>query len=438
MMQVANRACVRKIAMRSLRAFKTRNMVAVLAIVLTTMMFTALFAITISINDSLQQSNFLISGGDDHGDFKNLTKEQMEQLQKDPLIKESDARLFLGMGTGSAFRKTQVEISYMDAKAVKHYFCTPTHGQVPKEGTNQVMMDTRVLKLLGIKPKVGEPVTITYEIGQDSVNKKEVTEQFVLSGWWDYNGVSTASHMVVPQSYAKKMLRGMKLVAGDETGTWTLGVCFRNSFHIEENMRQVIENQGFQWKDASKDHYIKFGVNWGYTNTQSDNHMDSTSMVAVGALLLLIVFTGYLVIYNVFQISVTNDIRFYGLLKTIGFASRSYIFANAIFLSLMISLSYLPADIQDRSPPPPMNGSIYFVHAGFNLYLNFPATGSIAPMYPFKSPMFCSFPVGDSPHKCIFYAAQLLSNVVVFSSGITRQYLRVLFFSVSAYLFSVA
>ena len=53
MMQVANRACVRKIAMRSLRAFKTRNMVAVLAIVLTTMMFTALFAITISINDSL-------------------------------------------------------------------------------------------------------------------------------------------------------------------------------------------------------------------------------------------------------------------------------------------------------------------------------------------------------------------------------------------------
>lgn len=172
MMQVANRACVRKIAMRSLRAFKTRNMVAVLAIVLTTMMFTALFAITISINDSLQQSNFLISGGDDHGDFKNLTKEQMEQLQKDPLIKESDARLFLGMGTGSAFRKTQVEISYMDAKAVKHYFCTPTHGQVPKEGTNQVMMDTRVLKLLGIKPKVGEPVTITYEIGQDSVNKR--------------------------------------------------------------------------------------------------------------------------------------------------------------------------------------------------------------------------------------------------------------------------
>ena len=33
--------------------------------------------------------------------------------------------------------------------------------------------------------------------------------------------------------------------------------------------------------------------------------------------LVLILLTGYLIIYNVFQISVANDIRFYGLLKTI-------------------------------------------------------------------------------------------------------------------------
>ena len=42
----------------------------------------------------------------------------------------------------------------------------------------------------------------------------------------------------------------------------------------------------------------------------------------MAAVLLLIVFTGYLIIYNVFQISVTNDIRFYGLLKTIGTTPR--------------------------------------------------------------------------------------------------------------------
>ena len=38
--------------------------------------------------------------------------------------------------------------------------------------------------------------------------------------------------------------------------------------------------------------------------------------------LLLVIFTGYLIIYNIFQISVAGDIRFYGLLKTIGTTPR--------------------------------------------------------------------------------------------------------------------
>lgn len=165
MIQVKNRACVRTIAVRSLRASKMRNLIAVIAIMLTTMLFTALFTIAISINDSFQQSNFLMVGGDAHGAFKKLTEEQMETLKKDPLIQETGARLFLGMGTGDAFRKTQVEVSYMDAHGGKHYFCTPTHGHRPKEGSNEAMTDTRVLKLLGVQPKIGTKFIVTYQIG---------------------------------------------------------------------------------------------------------------------------------------------------------------------------------------------------------------------------------------------------------------------------------
>jgi len=80
MIQVKNRACVRTIAVRSLRASKMRNRIAVIAIMLTTMLFTALFTIAISINDSFQQSNFLMAGGDAHGSFKKLTEEQFQDL----------------------------------------------------------------------------------------------------------------------------------------------------------------------------------------------------------------------------------------------------------------------------------------------------------------------------------------------------------------------
>ena len=80
MIQVKNRACVRTIAVRSLWAFKMRNLIAVIAIMLTTMLFTALFTIAISINDSFQQSNFLMAGGDAHGSFKKLTEDYFKDL----------------------------------------------------------------------------------------------------------------------------------------------------------------------------------------------------------------------------------------------------------------------------------------------------------------------------------------------------------------------
>ena len=38
--------------------------------------------------------------------------------------------------------------------------------------------------------------------------------------------------------------------------------------------------------------------------------------------ILLIMVTGYLIIYNIFQISVIQDIQFYGQLKTLGTTSR--------------------------------------------------------------------------------------------------------------------
>lgn len=103
-------------------------------------------------------------------------------------------------------------------------------------------------------------------------------------------------------------------------------------------MRQVIRDCGFQSEDASKPGYIAFGVNWGYTGAQSSSNLNAESIAAIVALLVLIVLTGYLVIYNVFQISVTNDIRFYGLLKTIGMTGRQLkriIRLQAVLLSVI-------------------------------------------------------------------------------------------------------
>ena len=83
-MNVSNRKCVRTLARRSLRASRTRNLIAVLAIALTTVLFTSLFTIALSINDGFQQSNFRQAGGYNHATFKSLTQEQFGEIKEDP------------------------------------------------------------------------------------------------------------------------------------------------------------------------------------------------------------------------------------------------------------------------------------------------------------------------------------------------------------------
>lgn len=338
MLKVSNRKCIRRLSDRSLKAAKTRNIIAVLAIALTTVLFTSLFTIGASINYSFQQQNFRQAGGDMHATFKNLTEEQLLELQDDPLAKETGARLFVGMtGDEPPFNKSHVEISYMDESEAKHYFIEPTEGSLPREGTDEAATDTRVLALLGVEPKVGATFTIPVGIDENTQDAQYIERTFTLSGWWEYDSAIVASNVLLPRSAAEELCA---LSAGDpqsQTGKWHLDMMFSSAFGIRENAEQVLANRGYQCDDPNADNYIAIGVNWGYSAAQIDATADPMTILALAAMLLLIMFTGYLIIYNVFQISVTNDIRFYGLLKTIGTTGkqiRRMIRRQAFLLSL--------------------------------------------------------------------------------------------------------
>ena len=87
-------------------------------------------------------------------------------------------------------------------------------------------------------------------------------------------------------------------------------------------MEQVDTDLGYTWDSYTDPNSVRIGVNWGYTSSQLESKLDPELVIAIAAFLLLVIFTGYLIIYNIFQISVVGDIRFYGLLKTIGTTPR--------------------------------------------------------------------------------------------------------------------
>lgn len=338
MIHVANKGCIRRLGFRSMRAARTRNIVAVLAIALTTILFTSLFTIASSINYSFQQENFRQAGGDFHGTIKGLTWEQVEEMRSDPLIQGDFARLFVGMPVDPPFNKSHVEVSYLEPAAAPHYFCQPVEGTLPREGTDEAATDTRVLALLGVEPKVGAKFTISFYLDENTSSRKLVTRTFTLSGWWEYDSALVASNVLLPRSAAEELgAQG----SGDPysmTGEWNLDMMFKSDLQIEENILQILENHGYQHDDPQGENYLKIGVNWGYSGVQLSNSFDNSTLIAIVVLLLLIIFTGYLIIYNVFQISVTNDIRFYGLLKTIGTTGKQLkriVRQQALLLSLI-------------------------------------------------------------------------------------------------------
>lgn len=337
-MNVNNQNCIRRLSVKSMKVARARNFIAILAIALTAVLFTSLFTVALSINHSFQQANFRQVGGWAHGTFKNLNQEQYNEIKSDSLIKQYGLRRIVGMPKDEPFLKSHVEIGYSDANQAHWMYCDPVEGRLPAEGSNEAATDTRVLELMGVEPVLGNKFTITFDVGGT-----EVTETFVLSGWWKYDEAVVANHILIPHSRAQEIYNQVGIGNGigddDMTGAWNLDVMLGSSLHIEQDLINILTAHGYQTENRSAaDNYIAMGVNWGYTGSQLAENMDSATVMAIGGLLFIIILTGYLIIYNVFQISVSNDIRFYGLLKTIGTTGRqlrSIIRQQAFLLSLI-------------------------------------------------------------------------------------------------------
>ena len=333
-MKVSNGSCIRRLSVRALLANRTRNIVAVLAIALTAVLFTSLFTIALSINEGIQQNNFRQAGGCSHGSFKYLTEEQCEELKTDPLIQAYGIRRFLGMPTAAPFNKSHVEIGYSNANEARWGYCVPVEGRLPQEGTNEAATDTHVLELLGVEPEIGAEFTVTFE-----VDGRETTQTFTLCGWWEYDEAVVANHILIPESRVDTVLAEVGVTppgSDGMTGSWNLDVMLRHGARsIAADMEEILANHGYQSETAGEN-YISIGVNWGYTGAQLSDKLDPTVVAIIVGMLALILFTGYLIIYNVFQISVAGDIRFYGQLKTIGTTPRQLrriILIQALLLS---------------------------------------------------------------------------------------------------------
>ncbi|MHC1685124.1 MAG: ABC transporter permease [Clostridiaceae bacterium] len=311
-----NKAVVKKLTNRTLKYNKIRNIMVIIAIALTTTLFTTLFTISTGIINTMQMQTMRQSGGSAHGSLKYLKDQEFNNLKNHPSIKQIEYSKMVGMAENPELLKHHTEVRYATDGDAKMNFCYPTKGKMPAK-EDELATDTLVLNLLGIPKEIGKSVTIDY-----SVNGEKFSKKFVLVGYWEHDEVSLASMVYVSKEFTDNIFKNFNTdIKNKSTGTGLIfaDIMFKNSLHLDNKMQKVITESGYSI-DEKADNHIDYGVNWAYMSTNFN--LDSGSILAIIAISVLIIFTGYLIIYNIFQISVFKDIRFYGLLKTIGTTSK--------------------------------------------------------------------------------------------------------------------
>ncbi|MGI6018347.1 MAG: ABC transporter permease [Marvinbryantia sp.] len=314
-----NQEVMRRLSMRSLKNNKMRNFFAVAAIALTCMLFTTLAAMGTGMMDVAQESTMREVGGRFHAGLKAATWEQVEKVTADTRVKDYSWNIFIGVADNLKKRQCEIRLAQGE-KELENSFIELAEGRMP-QAENELIVDTYVFDELKLPHELGTQIPLEF-----SFHGETVKETFRVCGWYEGSAIGHASELYVSEDYWKKLkgnLTDEEFVSWGEqhpndagSGLYAVGLYFDSPKQIEEKVRAIITEAGYE-----PDVTLNYGVNWAYMQNRAEA-IDPLSMVIMGVALIVILITGYLIIYNIFYISVFQDIRFYGLLKTIGTTKR--------------------------------------------------------------------------------------------------------------------
>lgn len=322
-----NSKSVRQLSKRYFKKNKVRNAAAILAIFLTAFLFTSVTSLAFNMMSSLQLSMQMQKGSKADGTLGYMTEEQYEQLVNSDFIEQAGHRRFVAYAS-NAFNHS-VEINYADSVQQELTFCVPTHGTAP-EKANEIATTDLALKALGVEPEIGAAVPLEFE-----VRGKTYHYDMVVSGWWEASDASVSLAIVSEQFVEDNPDIFQNTFAEDRemSGTTYSEVVLKDKTNVQRQLEDFVTSIGGNPKDMSADNFILCTANQATTGLVS-----STTVVFVVVFILLFVVCGYLLIYNIFDISVMQDVRQYGLLRTIGASSRqikSIVNRQAVRLTLI-------------------------------------------------------------------------------------------------------
>lgn len=310
-MKVNNKTYMLNLAKKILNANKKRKNILLVAIALTCILFTSLFSVVLGIGKSMELQTMKTIGTISHGSFKEVSDRDIEILSKDPDIKDYSVRTLVGVLED---KKIMAEVSTIDKKALDWSLMEDKKGHLP-EKEDEVFIDMATAKKLGYKGEIGEKIQISFNIEKshtgEVVDRK--TKDFIISGTYKE---AIDSNTGVGQIYLSKAYTDELDLPEKQN---EIDVMLNNSWKIKDKLLKIAARNGYDIVDKPEslaDNELRIGVNFAYLSNNDD--FDLITFAPAILFVLLALLAGFLIINNVFKISVNEDVKLFGLLKTIG------------------------------------------------------------------------------------------------------------------------
>ena len=253
--------------------------------------------------------------------FSDLSAEQLARLEENEQVQKP---LYTSYKLGRLIGNAGQSGLGIDLYAVQNWdtwsrplvseFC----GQYPS-GPNEIMMSTWLLKRFEIEPVLGTEITLSVGWNDEDA---AVEETFTLSGFYtDTSYIDTASK--------QKVFLSAAVLSRHELPAELAGFSFAPG-STSRDLGRITEEIGLTEEQS--------------VALLSEQQLSLRELLIALAAILFFMLDGFLIIYNINAISVAKDIRFYGLLKTIGVSPRQL--KQVIFYQMCrVLLLALPAGL---------------------------------------------------------------------------------------------
>lgn len=296
-----------RVAYCNMRHYKSKNILIGIAIILTTLL---LFVIP-SIGKDMVEVNFAVINKiypTWHALYRNVDESTVMKLAAHHDVKTYGLRSDAGYMN---LEDATVSMMYMDRTGMELYKVKLKEGQLPQK-ENDIVVSKGILEALGQNGKIGDTITVPYQILKDDGLDYTKEKDFRICGFLADNESSKEQKQytsLVSEAFLKAEIpveqvkyRFLLQVNGQKGNT---------TVDYTETIQNIARQFGISEDDMN--------INKEYL---AANYVDPATIPVIVGIMLIVVLAGIITIYSVYYVSMNQRVREFGKLKAIGATKR--------------------------------------------------------------------------------------------------------------------